>query len=94
MNLMFFLSVFLFLLCLQISFGQIASYSFEVNLNDEASFDAFFVKTVHKLNVKTMNFGDAKFVNPSMDENIAKLWNDLELNGKGLILNVNKELIN
>ena len=67
---------------------------FEVNLNDEASFDAFFVKAVQKLNAKTMNFGDAKFVNPSRDENVIKLWNDLELNGKGLILNVNKELIN
>ena len=67
---------------------------FEVSLNKEASFDAFFVKTVQKLSVKTMNFGDAKFVNPSRDENIIKLWSDLELNGKGLIMNVNKELIN
>jgi len=37
MNLKFFLSVFLFLLCLQNSFGQIASYSFEGNLNDQVA---------------------------------------------------------
>jgi hypothetical protein len=43
MNLKFFLSVFLFLLCLQNSFGQIASYSFEGNLNDQiASQNGFY----------------------------------------------------
>ena len=37
MNLKFFLSLFLFLLCIQSSFAQIASYSFEGNLNDQVA---------------------------------------------------------
>lgn len=37
MNLRFFLSLFLFLLCIQSSFAQIASYSFEGNLNDQVA---------------------------------------------------------
>ncbi|MDB4047059.1 T9SS type A sorting domain-containing protein [Flavobacteriaceae bacterium] len=37
MNLKFFHSLFLFLLCIQSSFAQIASYSFEGNLNDQVA---------------------------------------------------------
>lgn len=54
---------------------------FGVELNDQSSFDAAFVKTIQTQNITDINLSGLMFVNANQSESVRNYWHDLALGG-------------
>ena len=55
---------------------------YEVDVNDSASFDKFFVKSVQTQDLSSVNIPSLTYEGKEEDSKVNKLWNDLSLNGQ------------
>lgn len=55
---------------------------YEVDINDKASFDKFFVRSIQSQDLSSVNIPMLTYEGKHNDSKVSKLWTDLSLNGK------------